>query len=266
IKVAPIHWAFFMPAIVLGVMFVVNLFAARNKPSDVSFEDIETGDASSGDTGPRLGAMAVLKLMLKSRVIMIIACIEFCSGFLRQAVMQNYRFFAKSMSFTDNFVYQNWGMTLCIAGILGGVFAGVISDRLYHSRRGPVAFALYAGMILGICGMFVFIGGPALGWAAAFVSLCVIGVHGMLSGTASMDFGGTRNVGVAVGIIDGFVYAGSGLQGLIYANILPKGAEAATVGGWFPWPTAMMPLAVIGLVLAFTIRNEKPKPKAAGGH
>ena len=34
-----------------------------------------------------------------------------------------------------------------------------------------------------------------LGWTVIFMSLCVIGVHGMLSGTASMDFGGKKNAG-----------------------------------------------------------------------
>ena len=52
--------------------------------------------------------------------------------------------------------------------------------------------------------------------------MAVIGVHGMLSGTASMDFGGAKNAGIAVGIIDGFVYLGTGLMSFTYAVILPK--------------------------------------------
>ena len=54
------------------------------------------------------------------------------------------------------------------------------------------------------------------------MSMAVIGVHGMLSGTASMDFGGSRNVGVAVGIIDGFVYLGTAVMSFTYAIVLPK--------------------------------------------
>ena len=46
------------------------------------------------------------------------------------------------------------------------------------------------------------------------MSLFIIGVHGMLSGTASMDFGGRKNAGIAVGIIDGFVYLGTAVQAL----------------------------------------------------
>ncbi|HIA04458.1 MAG TPA: hypothetical protein EYN66_21615 [Myxococcales bacterium] len=102
------------------------------------------------------------------------------------------------------------------------------------------------------------------------MSMAVIGVHGMLSGTASMDFGGKKNVGVAVGIIDGFVYLGTGVMSFTYAILLPKEQLDATgklVGpatdpsNWSAWPIAMIPLAIVGLVLALRIWNAKPKPK-----
>ena len=178
--------------------------------------------------------------------------------------MQLYRLFAKSTGGSDSFVYDNWGMLLCVAGIMGGVFAGTISDHVFGSRRGPVAAVLYVGMFIGSVVMCFLLGYPALGWLVIFMSLCVIGVHGMLSGTASMDFGGTRNVGIAVGIIDGFVYAGTAFQAILYANVLPKGGEhAADPANWFYWPVAMVPIALIGLLLSYRIRNAKPKPKTA---
>ena len=78
------------------------------------------------------------------------------------------------------------------------------------------------------------------------MSLCVIGVHGMLSGTASMDFGGKKNVGIAVGIIDGFVYAGTGVMSLTYYFILPNDldkAVAADPANWISWPVSMIPVS-----------------------
>lgn len=263
VKRMPIHWVFIAPGIALAAMWLASLLFVRNKPSDAGFDDIKTGDASEGDTGPQLGAIKVFKMMMGNKIIVTIALIEFCSGFLRQSIMQMYKFFAKSIGTTENFVYHNWGLSLCIAGILGGVCAGILSDHLFQSRRAPVAVALYGLMLIGIIVMLTILGTPELGWVAALMSLAVIGVHGMLSGTASMDFGGTRNVGVAVGIIDGFVYLGTGAQAILYANILPKGTDAAAkiVGNWYGWPLAMLPFACIGLVLAYRIRNAKPQPK-----
>jgi OPA family glycerol-3-phosphate transporter-like MFS transporter len=205
-----------------------------------------------------------VRLLFSQRVIWILVAIEFCSGFLRQAVMKQYRLYAKAVSDTG-FVYENWGMLLCIAGILGGVFAGFISDHVFHSRRGPVSGVLYAGMLVGTIGALVWIGQPMLAWSVVFMSLCVIGVHGMLSGTASADFGGTKNAGVVTGIIDGFVYLGSSAQGLYYAKALPAGDLAKDPANWKVWPQAMLPVAVIGLLLCMTIWNARPN-KGASAH
>src|SRR5207302_646186 len=38
------------------------------------------------------------------------------------------------------------------------------------------------------------------------------GVHSLMSGTAAADFGGRKATATASGIVDGFVYLGSGVQ------------------------------------------------------
>jgi OPA family glycerol-3-phosphate transporter-like MFS transporter len=255
--------AFWAPAAVLGACVVSTVLWVRDSPSNAGFADFDTGDATSGHVGT-LSAGAVARRMFSQRVIWIIVSIEFCSGFLRQAVMKQYRLYSKAVEGGDTFVYENWGMLLCVAGILGGVFAGFISDHVFHSRRGPVSSVLYAGMLAGAIGAYFLLGDPGLGWSVVFMSLCVIGVHGMLSGTASMDFGGTKNAGLVTGIIDGFVYLGGGVQAFLYGKMLPVGEAAASAESWRVWPAAMLPVAVVGLVLCTTIWNAKPKP--GGGH
>lgn len=257
-------WVFLIPPVVLGIMAVVDYFLVKDQPSDAGHPNFDTADASSGDDGPRLPVWDVAKKMLTSRTILIIAAVEFCSGFLRNAIMQWYPVFAKETGIKASFVPANWGMLLCCAGILGGMFAGVISDHVFHSRRGPVSTILYGGLALGGLVMIVTLNTPALGWVVIFMSLCVIGVHGMLSGTASMDFGGKKNVGVAVGIIDGFVYLGTAMQAGVLKSVLPGGVAQKTATNWSSWPLAMLPLAFIGLVMATRVWNAKPgKPGTA---
>ncbi len=249
--------AFWAPSAVLGLCVLVTFFLVKDSPAHAGFKDFDTGDATSGQVG-RVGLGQVLRTLFSQRVIWVIVAIEFCSGFLRQSVMKQYRLYAKAIGDTG-FVYENWGMLLCIAGILGGVFAGFISDHVFGSRRGPVSAVLYAGMLLGTVVACFTLGQPALAWAVVFMSLCVIGVHGMLSGTASADFGGTKNAGVVTGVIDGFVYLGTGVQAFYYGRALPKGPAAADAHNWTVWPGAMLPVAVIGLVLCMTIWNARPK-------
>jgi OPA family glycerol-3-phosphate transporter-like MFS transporter len=195
--------------------------------------------------------------------------------------MQWYRAFAEQtdvlLGLKSSFVYDNWGLLLCCAGILGGVVAGVISDRVFDSRRGPVAGFLYAAMLVGALVMTFTYDHAMVSWLVIIMSMCVIGVHGMLSGTASMDFGGKKNVGVAVGIIDGFVYLGTGVMSLTYGIALPKEevlsldyspifelkmivGPATDPSSWIVWPLAMVPMALIGFLLALRVWNAKPKP------
>jgi len=105
--------------------------------------------------------------------------------------------------------------------------------------------------------------------------MAIIGVHGMLSGVASQDFGGRLNAGVAVGLIDGFVYLGSAIQDQVYGgygHLLPeKGSAAAKlVASWRAWPVAMVPVAVIGFALSCWLWNARvtarrvSAPAAAG--
>lgn len=254
-----VHTAFIVPAVALGVILVIMFFVVKDRPSYAGFADFKTGDATEDEKDLRSDPpLKVFRMMLVSPVILIVAGIEFCSGFIRQSLMQNFKLFSSSVNLTDTFVFKNWGLVLCIAGIIGSVVAGTISDHIFKSERGPVAAVLYVGMLVGSVVLCFVLGVPEVGWVVAAISLCVIGVHGMLSGTFTQDIGGTKNVGIVTGLIDGCVYAGTGMQAAFYAMALPKGGvEAANVDNWLIWPIAMIPMAVIGLVLSYKIRHAR---------
>ena len=269
-------WVFVVPALLLSLFWLIDHRVVRNTPGEAGQQDFDTADASSGDDGPQLAAVTVFKMMLRNPIIMTIAAIEFCSGFLRQAIMQWFRTFAKQTDATlgleSSFVFEHWGLLLCCAGIMGGVFAGLISDHVFQSRRGPVAAVLYCVLLAGAVTLIFVFTSPVVGWLVVLMSLAVIGVHGMLSGTASMDFGGRKNVGIAVGIIDGFVYLGTAVMSFTYALTLPReelDAAGNIVGpatdpaNWIAWPVAMVPAALIGLIMATRIWNARPQPNKA---
>jgi OPA family glycerol-3-phosphate transporter-like MFS transporter len=272
LKYLGLAWVFLVPAVLLIGFWVIDLMLVRNRPSEAGLADIALGDATDGDDGPPMSAFQVFGLMLRNPIIMTIAVVEFCSGWLRQAIMQWYRTYAKQtdvvLGLKDSIVYDNWGMLLCIAGIMGGVVAGTISDHVFQSRRGPVAALLYGVMLIGAVVMVFAYTQPWVGWLVIIMSLAVIGVHGMLSGTASMDFGGSKNAGIAVGLIDGFVYLGTAAMSFTYAFALPKEqldaaghitGPATDPANWQAWPISMVVLSAIGLAMAWRIRNAKPK-------
>lgn len=95
-----------------------------------------------------------------------------------------------------------------------------------------------------------------LGAIVFLVSLGVIGTHGLLSGTATMDFGGRKGAATAVGVIDGFVYLGTALQSVSLGFLTGK--------NWTYWPIFLLPFGVLGFVLLLRIWNAKPTPGGKG--
>jgi len=96
-----------------------------------------------------------------------------------------------------------------------------------------------------------------LGFVIFIMSLCVIGSHGLLSGTATMDFGGRKGAATTVGMIDGFVYLGTGLQSIVLGKI--------TSWDWSYWPVFLVPFSIMGFLLALRIWHAKPSG-SGGGH
>ncbi len=271
-----LEWLFFIPAGILLLFFVLCFVFVRDTPSKAGLTDFDLGDASTPDDGTKESAVSVIVRLLKHPIILTIALIELCSGFLRQAILQWGRDFSSGIGLGNSFVIENWGVVSCIAGITGGMFAGAISDHMFQSRRGPVATVLYALMLAGtvvIVPLLLLSSPGPVPWVIAFMSMAIIGVHGMLSGTASADFGGRKNTGVAVGIIDGFVYGGSMLQSFIYGAYLPEklitcadhttrpNPAARQIENWMIWPYAMIPVAIVGAILALRVWNARAQPK-----
>ena len=256
-------WAFLSPAVLLFTFFLIEIFLLRDKPSQAGHKDFDTGDESSGeDLEKRIPTLQLFKRILTHPVILTVAAIEFCTGVLRNGVMHWFPIYAKEQlaaGLTSGWKYtlENWGLLLWIAGIIGGNVAGIVSDKLFQSRRGPSAGLLYGVMGFCIGGMFFSLHN---GWMLAvlifIMSICVIGTHGLLSGTATMDFGGRKGAATAVGVIDGFVYLGTGVQSFSLGILTTK--------NWNYWPIFLLPFSIIGFLLLLRIWHAKPKKR--GGH
>jgi OPA family glycerol-3-phosphate transporter-like MFS transporter len=151
---------------------------------------------------------------------------------------------------------SEWGLILMIAGIIGGNVAGFVSDHLFQSRRAPSAGFLYGTLVFSaIVMIFSLQNGWLLSAITFLMSICVIGTHGLLSGTATMDFGGRRGAATAVGVIDGFVYLGTAVQSVSLGYI--------TEHNWSYWPVFLIPFGVIGFLLLLWIWNAKPGSSSA---
>ena len=97
-----------------------------------------------------------------------------------------------------------------------------------------------------------------LGLIIFVMSIGVIGTHGLLSGTATMDFGGRKGAATAVGMIDGFVYLGTGIQSFSLGYL--------TTLNWMLWPVFLFPFGVFGFLLLRRIWHAIPSGKKKTAH
>jgi OPA family glycerol-3-phosphate transporter-like MFS transporter len=172
---------------------------------------------------------------------------------MRNGIMTWYFIFAKEVKQTGaEFFFDHWGLLLCFFGIVGGFAGGIISDKFFQSRRGPPTAMLCGFMFVMalLMAIYLFSSPFVVGLASLLITTAVIGVHSLMSGTAAADFGGRKATATCSGIVDGFVYLGTGVQSVSLGYL--------TGHSWLWWPCFLMPFALLGTFLACRIWHELP--------
>jgi len=247
-------WAvFFIPAAILLVWALLDWWLIKDTPEDAGFQHLDPADASSGLMHIELTTMDLLKKVFTSPLMLMIAMIELTSGVLRNGIMTWYFIFAKEVKQTGaEFFLDHWGLLLCFFGMAGGFAGGLVSDKFFHSRRGPPTAILCGFMFLMalLMTIYLFSSPFIVGLASLLITTAVIGVHSLMSGTAAADFGGRKATATCSGIVDGFVYLGTGLQAVSLGYL--------TGQSWYWWPIYLMPFALLGGFLALRIWHALP--------
>lgn len=237
------YYIFIIPSFCIFAMFLVDLFLVKDRPSQCGHSDFHTGDASSGDETP-IDLAYLVKRVFTNPVIVTLALAEFCTGFVRQGVMLYFTEYFQEVHAIPKISPLYWwgGFAVTLGGIAGGLICGYMSDRLFQSRRPPVAFIFYMGQIVFLLALGFLpgqlavlqdnpgaatVGAYTVGQILAVVLLgltCMVifGVHGMLSGTASMDFGGRKAAATTAGMLDGIQYVASGFTGFGLGAVLDR--------------------------------------------
>jgi OPA family glycerol-3-phosphate transporter-like MFS transporter len=248
-------WAvFYIPAAILVAWAVLDLWLIKDTPELAGFPHLETHDASSGHMHEEYTTLDLLKKVFLNPLMLMFAFIELTAGVLRNGIMQWYTIFAHEVKQTGaEIIVGNWGLLLCVFGIVGGFASGLISDKFFQSRRGPPAmiFCAFMLMMAAVMAMNLFSMPLIVGIAALLIVAAVTGVHSLMSGTAAADFGGRKATATCSGIVDGFVYLGSGVQSVGVGYLV-------THYSWQWWPVFLMPFALIGGLIAWNIWHELP--------
>jgi OPA family glycerol-3-phosphate transporter-like MFS transporter len=259
----PWYWVFLVPSMLLAVMFVVDLVLVKDRPSQAGFSDFDTGDATSkdADKDKPVDFGYLVRRVFNNPIILTIIAAEFCTGFVRQGLMLWFVPFLKEVHHVTHgqtlYTVATFGVT--VGGILGGLLCGFLSDKVFGSRRPPVAFIFYLGQVVAL----FWLGRTASPLMAAllvpFACMWIFGVHGMLSATSAMDFGGTKAAATVAGICDGVQYVASGLTGFALGGALDR-------FGWSAWTWMIIPFSIVGALLMTRLWNETPLGRTPSAH
>jgi OPA family glycerol-3-phosphate transporter-like MFS transporter len=261
------QYAFWIPAACVAVLFVINYFFMENSPKDAGLGDFETGDEVEDDDSKPSSLRFIIQKVFASRVMWMIALGSMMIGFVRRSVVDAWwpKYFvdfhgANKALFATYLPYiiATWGIAL--AGIAGGFVFGIASDRTFGGRRAPVITFGFIGMAIllvsfGISDLLGF-GPVAAACCLVLLSFCVNGAHGMISGAASMDFGGKKAAATAAGLFDGMQYLAGAFVGMGVGYI-------TTNWGWTAWHWAPIPFALVGAWLMSRLWNVMPKGRRA---
>jgi OPA family glycerol-3-phosphate transporter-like MFS transporter len=258
IAVLPWQWKFFLPAIAVGVMTVFTVLTVQDTPKDAGLDAFDPQDATSGDTEPvTFGYVA--RRVFTNPVALTIAVAEFCTGLMRKGFEEWFpRYMQEAQHLKlESPIFRTGAFIIVLAGIAGALIAGVLSDKAFGARRPPVAFLGYALVVGCLWVVWHQASLPVIVGAFVVNSIGISMVHSMLSGTASMDFGGQRAAATAAGLFDGMQYIGGSLAGYGIGKLVD-------LYGWGVWAPSMIGFAAIGGVLMLVLWNARPRPSVAG--
>jgi OPA family glycerol-3-phosphate transporter-like MFS transporter len=259
----PLHYAFWVPAACVAVVFAANYAYLASTPKDAGYPGMDTGEGHDPHDDKPASLSYVLKKVFANRVTWTLAFSSMMIGMVRRSTVDSWwpKYFKEihlgdaSANIASYMPYQLTVWGIAILGIAGGFVFGIASDRIYKGRRAPVITIGFIGMA-AMLACFGLADRLQLGpWVSmlclACLSFFVNGAHGMIGGAASMDFGGRKAAATAAGLFDGMQYLASAPVGIGMGYLLDH-------WGWKAWQWAPIPFALIGAFLAWQLWHVSP--------
>lgn len=251
------RYAFFVPAAGLFLVWLLFLLFQRNRPEDVGLPPIEQYhaereavlDAREAPAEEREGSWNVVREVLRNRMVWLLAAVYFLVKPTRYLILTWSPVYINELLGTGTASSGLLGSMFDLAGPVGTLAGGIISDRLFRSRRIPVCvIALFCTALAMGAFRFVPHSRLAVGLGMFVIGFLVFIPDSLLSGAATIDFGTKRGASTASGLVNGF-----GSIGQVFGVTLPGWADQLLGKGHDIWNPIFLwlgvALALAGLLL-----------------
>ena len=254
------RWAFWVPAIIFIISGIHWYIRSRNAPEEVGLPTIEN---ETNKVEPQvgedhhLGFGYTLKLVATSRSIWVLAFGLFFLNIVRYGFMSwapTYMFEVQKATISTA-AYK--AIALPIAGSLGALCAGWLTDKFFQSRRAPVATVML--LLLSVFA-WLYPQVPAQSWLLSLLCLLAIGFmtygpHVLIVGIMPMDLGTRKASSSVAGFVDGFGYIGAGLTGVFSGWLIDNYSWDAAFNLW----VISAAIAAVLMVILWKYKPQKGK-------
>lgn len=217
------RYIFFIPGIIaLGLAaFLFNRL--RDTPESLKLPSVEkmTGFASAAESSRKweneevkLTYRETLKMALSNKLVWYVGLANFFVYICRMTVFYwGPAFLLESKGSSVTGVGMQMAM-FDIAGMFGGVCAGLLSDKAFKGRRGPVSAICMFILSFMVCGLWL-----SSSESHIFSSLCMMCIGFLVTGpqilvgVAASDFASKQAAATASGFTGTLGYAGTALAG-----------------------------------------------------
>jgi OPA family glycerol-3-phosphate transporter-like MFS transporter len=206
------RYAFLAPAAALLIIWVLFYIFQRNRPEDVGLPSIEQYhgepeaalEAEAAAAEKPDGSWKIIGDVLRSPMVLLLSAVYFFFKPTRYAIL----------AWGPLYLKERLGTNLIESGALSGLFelagpvsilaGGVISDRVFKSKRMPLSIIC---LVLLAATLFMMDKLPpskaVLGGCLFLVGLFLFAPDSLVSGTAAVDFGTKKGAATSAGIING---------------------------------------------------------------
>ena len=218
------RYAFWVPAATLGVIWILFIMLQRDKPEDFSVNlPVLVTDPAPPATQPMTPGEETetdrpTVSPYRNPIVLHLAAVYFFLKPTRYMVLFWAPLYLNEKLGTDTAESGFLSGMFELAGPLGVVCGGFLSDMVFRSRRMPVCVIFF--FLLAIL-LFFFNGLPAnriaLGAGLLGIGFLLFAPDSLISATAAIDFGSQKGSGTAAGLINGIGSIGAALGGYLPA-------------------------------------------------
>jgi OPA family sugar phosphate sensor protein UhpC-like MFS transporter len=247
------RYAFFVPAGLLALIWLLFLAFQRNRPEDVGLPPIEQYhgeketviEAGDKPDTEKEGTWQAVSAVLRNGMVWYLGAVYFLVKPTRYLLLFWSPVYIADRLGTDT-LQSGWLSSMFdLAGPVGTLVGGITSDRIFHSKRMPVSvLALFCLAALMIVFPFTPLSRAGMGLGMFAMGFLVYIPDSLISGTAAIDFGTKKGASTANGVINGM-----GSLGQMLGVLLPGWVESILGKGQNVWPAIFVGLG-IALALA----------------